>query len=114
MPNPKLGTVTTDVARAVKIAKAGTVSFRVEKQGIVHAGVGKVSFTVDALVDNIRALMIALFGAKPEGLKGKYMKRMHISSTMGRSVEIDIMNADPTHPMFMLDEVGVDKLGLKR
>ena len=89
MPNPKVGTVTTDVAAAVKASKGGAVEFRVEKAGIVHAGVGKVSFEVKALEENIRAFADAVTKAKPAGAKGNYVKRVAISSTMGPGVKID-------------------------
>ena len=111
MPNPKLGTVTNDVEKAVKLAKAGTVNFRVEKQGIIHAGIGKVDFTTPALIDNVRAFMVALYAIKPEGLKGKYVKMMHISSSQGRSVPIDLATVDPGNPKFMLDPDAIAKLG---
>lgn len=90
MPNPKLGTVTPNVAEAVKKAKAGEVEFRVEKAGIVHAGIGKASFTEAQLVDNIRALYDALTKAKPSGAKGNYMKKFSISSSMGAGVKVDL------------------------
>ncbi len=90
MPNPKVGTVTMDVAAAVNDAKGGAVQFRVEKAGIVHAGVGKASFTEDALVENIKALTDAVAKAKPTGAKGTYLQRMAISSTMGPGVRVDI------------------------
>ncbi|ADZ70154.1 50S ribosomal protein L1 [Polymorphum gilvum] len=89
MPNPKVGTVTPDVASAVRDAKGGAVQFRVEKAGIVHAGVGKVSFSQDALVENIRALLDAVQKAKPSGSKGTYLKRVALSSTMGPGVKVD-------------------------
>jgi large subunit ribosomal protein L1 len=89
MPNPRVGTVTPNVAQAVKDAKGGAVEFRVEKAGIVHAGVGKASFTEDALLANIRALMDALNKAKPSGAKGTYVKKISLSSTMGPGVKID-------------------------
>ncbi|ALV29336.1 50S ribosomal protein L1 [Pannonibacter sp. Q-1] len=90
MPNPKVGTVTPDVASAVRDAKGGAVQFRVEKAGIIHAGVGKVSFTQDALVENIRALVDAVQKAKPSGSKGQYMRRVALSSTMGPGVKVDL------------------------
>ncbi len=89
MPNPKVGTVTPNVAQAVKDAKGGAVEFRVEKAGIVHAGVGKASFTEDALTANVKALMDALNRAKPSGAKGTYVKKLSISSTMGPGVKVD-------------------------
>ncbi|MCC5995903.1 MAG: 50S ribosomal protein L1, partial [Oceanicaulis sp.] len=93
MPNPKVGTVTMDVAKAVADSKGGAVEFRVEKAGIVHAGVGKASFSESALSENIRALLGALVKAKPAGAKGQYVKRIALSSTMGPGVKIDIAEA---------------------
>jgi large subunit ribosomal protein L1 len=93
MPNPKVGTVTMDVAKAVENSKGGAVEFRVEKNGIVHAGVGKASFSEGALVENIRALLQGLMKAKPAGAKGIYMKRIALSSTMGPGVKIDTAEA---------------------
>lgn len=90
MPNPKVGTVTPDVASAVRDAKGGAVQFRVEKAGIIHAGIGKVSFSQDALVENIRALVDAIQKAKPSGSKGQYMRRVALSSTMGPGVKVDL------------------------
>ena len=90
MPNPKLGTVTPDVAGAVEKAKAGEVEFRVEKAGIVHAGIGKASFDAEKLAENVKALITALEKARPSGAKGAYMKRVAISSTMGPGVGVDI------------------------
>jgi len=90
MPNPRLGTVTPNVAQAVSAAKAGQVQFRVEKTGIIHAGVGKASFTPERLADNIRAFVDAVNRAKPSGAKGTYMKRAAISSTMGPGVKVDV------------------------
>jgi large subunit ribosomal protein L1 len=89
MPNPKVGTVTMDVAGAVKAAKGGAVEFRVEKAGIVHAGVGKVSFEDGKLVENIRAFTEAVQRAKPTGAKGTYLQRIAVSSTMGPGVRVD-------------------------
>ena len=93
MPNPKIGTVTMDVAEAVKAAKGGEVQFKVEKAGVVHAGVGKVSFDEAKLVENIRAFVDAVAKAKPAGSKGTYMKKVSVSSTMGPGVTIDVTNA---------------------
>ncbi len=93
MPNPKLGTVTADVAQAVKDAKGGQVEFRVEKEGIIHAGVGKASFSEDALVENIRAFSNAIQKAKPSGAKGTYVKNFGISSTMGPGLKVDFASA---------------------
>ncbi len=90
MPNPKLGTVTPDVAGAVKAAKAGQIEFRVEKAGIVHAGIGKASFTADALTENARAFVNALGKAKPSGVKGTYFKKMSLSSTMGPGLRVNV------------------------
>lgn len=89
MPNPKVGTVTPDVAAAVKASKGGAVEFRVEKAGIVHAGVGKASFEVKALEENVRALADAVLKAKPSGAKGTYVRRVAVSSTMGPGVKVD-------------------------
>ena len=89
MPNPRVGTVTPNVGQAVKDAKGGAVEFRVEKAGIVHAGVGKASFTEEALLINIRALVDALNKAKPSGAKGTYVKKISLSSTMGPGVKVD-------------------------
>jgi large subunit ribosomal protein L1 len=89
MPNPRVGTVTMDVATAVRGAKGGAVEFRVEKAGIVHAGVGKVSFTNKALVENVRAFVDAVMKAKPAGAKGTYLKKISLSSTMGPGVKVD-------------------------
>jgi large subunit ribosomal protein L1 len=89
MPNPKVGTVTVDVAGAVKASKGGAVEFRVEKAGIVHAGIGKASFASDALEANIKAFADAVVKAKPAGAKGNYLKKIAISSTQGPGVKID-------------------------
>ena len=89
MPNPKTGTVTTDIAKAVREIKAGKVEFRVDKTGIVHAPLGKVSFAADALVANAHALMESILKAKPAAAKGKYLKSITVSSTMGPGVRID-------------------------
>jgi large subunit ribosomal protein L1 len=89
MPNPKIGTVTMDVTSAVKGAKGGSVEFRVEKAGIIQAGVGKASFSEDKLVENIKALADAVVKAKPAGAKGTYVQRVAVSSTMGPGVKVE-------------------------
>ncbi len=93
MPNPKVGTVTMDVADAVKAAKGGEVQFKVEKAGVVHAGVGKASFDEAKLVENVRAFIGAVAKAKPAGAKGTYMKKIALSSTMGPGVSINVAEA---------------------
>ncbi|MBT5264314.1 MAG: 50S ribosomal protein L1 [Rhodospirillaceae bacterium] len=90
MPNPKLGTVTQDVAAAVQSAKGGQIEYKVEKAGLIHAGVGKASFDEKALVENIRTLVTAVHRAKPSGAKGTYIKRISVSSTMGPGVKLDV------------------------
>ncbi|BBC71865.1 50S ribosomal protein L1 [Altererythrobacter sp. B11] len=89
MPNPKLGTVTPNVGQAVKDAKGGQVEFRVEKQGIIHSGIGKLSFTEEQLKVNFKALTDAIVKAKPSGAKGKYVRRISLSSTMGPGLKLD-------------------------
>jgi large subunit ribosomal protein L1 len=89
MPNPKVGTVTMDITAAVNASKGGAVEFRVEKAGIIHAGIGKASFGADKLAENIRAFADAVMKAKPTGAKGNYLKRVAISSSMGVGVKID-------------------------
>lgn len=93
MPNPKIGTVTMDVKGAVEAAKGGQVQFKVEKAGVIHAGVGKASFPVDKLEENIRAFVEAVSRARPAGAKGTYMKKVSISSTMGPGVSVDLASA---------------------
>jgi large subunit ribosomal protein L1 len=93
MPNPKVGTVTMDVKKAVADAKGGAVEFRVEKAGIIHAGVGKASFSEDAIRQNIRAFVDAVVKAKPAGAKGTFLKKVAISSTMGPGVRVDVATA---------------------
>ncbi|MBT8471451.1 MAG: 50S ribosomal protein L1 [Marinicaulis sp.] len=93
MPNPKVGTVTPDVKKAVEDAKGGAVQFRVEKAGIVHAGVGKASFYEKAIAENIKAFVDAVAKAKPVGAKGTYLKKIAVSSTMGPGVKIDVGQA---------------------
>ena len=89
MPNPKVGTVTMDVTAAIKASKGGSVEFRVEKAGIIHAGVGKASFAADKLVENIKAFADAVQKAKPAGAKGQYINRVAVSSTMGPGVKVE-------------------------
>lgn len=93
MPNPKVGTVTMDVAKAVENSKGGAVEFRAEKAGIIHAGVGKASFTEKALAENVKAFLNAIVKARPTGAKGTYLKKIAISSTMGPGVKIDTAEA---------------------
>ena len=90
MPNPKLGTVTPNVAEAVKAAKSGQIEFRIDKAGIIHAGVGKISFTEEQLVQNLKAFIDAVKKAKPTGSKGNYIKKIGISSTMGVGIKLDL------------------------
>lgn len=93
MPNPKVGTVTMEVGDAVKAAKGGEVQFKVEKAGVVHAGIGKASFDEGKLVENVRAFIGAVQKAKPAGSKGAYMKKIALSSTMGPGITIDLSSA---------------------
>jgi large subunit ribosomal protein L1 len=90
MPNPKLGTVTFDVAQAVRAAKAGQVEFRVEKAGLIHGGVGKASFTNEALVENVRTFVNAVVKAKPSGAKGTYLQNASLSCTMGPGLKLNV------------------------
>lgn len=94
MPNPRVGTVTMDVAQAVANAKGGEVQFKVEKAGVIHAGVGKASFTTEALAQNVRAIVDAVAKAKPTGAKGTYMRKVSLSSTMGPGVSVDLESAN--------------------
>jgi large subunit ribosomal protein L1 len=94
MPNPKLGTVTPNVGEAVKAAKGGQVEFRAEKAGIVHAGVGKASFSETALVENLKAFVGAISRAKPTGVKGTYIKKVSLSSTMGPGVKLELSSLE--------------------
>ena len=93
MPNPKVGTVTMDVATAVKAAKGGEVQFKVEKAGVIHGGIGKVSFSDEKLAQNVRAFVEAVSKAKPAGAKGTYLKKVSLSSTMGPGVSLDLSSA---------------------
>ena len=97
MPNPKVGTVTMDVTQAVKDAKGGAVEFRVEKAGIVHAGVGKASFTETAIAENVKAVIDSVVKAKPAGSKGTYLKKISISSTMGPGLKISLESVGQSH-----------------
>jgi large subunit ribosomal protein L1 len=90
MPNPKVGTVTMDIKAAVEASKGGAVEFRVEKAGIIHAGVGKASFKVEAIEENVRAFADAVIKAKPSGAKGNYLKKIAITSSMGPGIHIDV------------------------
>ncbi|MFN4113593.1 MAG: 50S ribosomal protein L1 [Sphingomonadaceae bacterium] len=94
MPNPKLGTVTPNVEQAVKDAKAGQVEFRVEKQGIIHSGLGKLSFSDDALKANFKALTEAVVKSKPSGAKGKYVRKISLTSTMGPGLKVDLSEVE--------------------
>src|SRR4051812_1957328 len=93
MPNPRVGTVTPNVGQAVKDAKGGSIEFRVEKAGIIHAGIGKVSFTEEQLLANVKAMVDALNRAKPSGAKGVYIKKISLSSTMGPGFKVDTASA---------------------
>jgi large subunit ribosomal protein L1 len=93
MPNPRVGTVTMNVGQAVKDAKGGAIEFRTEKTGIIHAGIGKASFTEDALLANVKALVDALNKARPSGAKGVYIKKISLSSTMGPGFKVDTASA---------------------
>jgi len=94
MPNPKVGTVTMDITAAVAAAKGGAVEFRVEKAGIIHAGIGKVSFSAEKLAENIRAFVDAVAKAKPAGAKGSYIQRLAVTSTMGPGVRVDLSSVN--------------------
>jgi large subunit ribosomal protein L1 len=94
MPNPKLGTVTPNVAQAVADAKAGQVEFRVEKQGIIHSGIGKLSFSDDALKANFKALTEAVVKSKPSGAKGKYVRKVTVTSSMGPGLKVDLSEVE--------------------
>lgn len=94
MPNPKLGTVTPNVAQAVKDAKGGQVEYRVEKQGIIHSGIGKLSFSDDALKANFKALTEAVVKSKPTGAKGKYVRKISLTSSMGPGLKVDLSEVE--------------------
>jgi len=97
MPNPKIGTVTFEVAKAVKEIKAGKVEFRVDKSGIIHAPIGKSSFASEQLIENAEALVTSVVKAKPSAAKGKYLKSVTVSSTMGPGVKVDEVSAEAMH-----------------
>lgn len=103
MPNPKTGTVTKEVAKAVKTSKSGAAKFKTEKKGFIQAGVGKLSFPKDNLLGNIRSFMIAVMDSKPELFKGRYFKSIKVSSTMGLCLDVDLNCMDPSNPRFLLD-----------
>mmetsp|Transcript_6908 Transcript_6908/g.9259 ORF Transcript_6908/g.9259 Transcript_6908/m.9259 type:complete len:268 (+) Transcript_6908:126-929(+) len=104
MPNKKVGTLTEDVATAVKASMGGQVEFRAGKNGVLHAGFGKVSFEKKALMENLKAFMVAISNAKPEGAKGKYIKAAHVSSTMGPGIKVDVATLDPGSARFFIDD----------
>ena len=89
MPNPKVGTVTADIARAVEESKAGKIEFRVDKNGIIHNSIGKLSFNKDKIIENVRVFVDAIIRARPQGAKGTYMKKVTISPTMGPGIRLD-------------------------
>jgi large subunit ribosomal protein L1 len=95
MPNPRLGTVTQNIGEAIKAAKGGQVEYRAEKAGIVQAGVGKASFTEEALVENVQAFVGAITRAKPTGVKGTYIKKVSLSSTMGPGLKLEVSSIAP-------------------
>jgi len=103
MPNAKTGTLTSNITRAVADAKGGSVTFKVQKQGVINVGVGKLSFSKEALLENVRATMTAITDLKPEGFKGTYLKGLVINSTMGPGIEVERASIDPSSPRFMLD-----------
>lgn len=94
MPNPKVGTVTADITGAVQRAKAGQISYRAEKGGIVHCTIGKVNFTVDQLKENLENVVVALKKSKPSSAKGIYIRKIHVSTTMGPGITVDISSVD--------------------
>lgn len=103
MPNPKMGTVSKDVVSAVKAMKAGSVTFKTEKHGNIQAIIGKVSFPKEALLENLRTLMVAVNDARPPNYKGSYIRRTILSSTMGPGVPVEAGFLDPSKPKFMLE-----------
>lgn len=109
MPNPKVGTVTKNISEAVKSARAGAVSFKTDKKGLIQSGIGKLSFDDSKLIENIRSYMLAIMDSKPEGFKGKYLKKINISSTMGPGYQIELPFLDPNNPKFLLNLPGSPK-----
>jgi large subunit ribosomal protein L1 len=103
MPNAKTGTLTTNIARAVSDAKGGSVTFKVQRQGVINVGIGRMSYSKEHLLENVRAVMTAVTDLKPEGFKGTYLKGMAINSTMGPGIEVERASVDPANPRFMLD-----------
>ncbi|CAM9333694.1 unnamed protein product [Ectocarpus sp. 6 AP-2014] len=108
MPNAKLGSVTRDVEAAVRAAKGGQAQFRAGKNGALHMGVGKVSFARSDLIENVRATMVAVSNLKPEVIKGKYISQVHLSSTMGKGVPVEVATVDPSSPRFMFVDEGAE------
>ncbi|CAN0433701.1 unnamed protein product, partial [Ectocarpus sp. 12 AP-2014] len=108
MPNAKLGSVTRDVEAAVRAAKGGQAQFRAGKNGVLHMGVGKVSFSRSDLIENVRATMVAISNLKPEVIKGKYISQVHLSSTMGKGVPVELATVDPSSPRFMFVDEGAE------
>ena len=104
MPNPKSGTITMDVAGAIGAASQGQVEYRVDKFGFLQAGFGKVSFDDEDLIENLRALMLAIVNNKPEGAKGKYLRQATLSTTMGKGVHLDVKFLDASSPFFLREE----------
>ena len=104
MPNPKTGTVVEDVVSALEAFKVGDVTLRTDRYGIVRAKVGNLGFNDDALLENIRAFLVALSANKPEGAKGKYFVACHMSSSMGQNVKLSVRSCDPTSNYFMIPE----------
>ena len=103
MPNEKLGTVTTNITKAVKDAKGGSVTFKVDKEGIIRASIGRINFEKDSILENIKSMMISIVNQKPEGLKGNYLVAVHLGSTMGPAIKVDLQSVDPSKAKFMRD-----------
>lgn len=106
MPNPKLGTVTLNLKEAIAAAKKGQAEYRCEKRGIVMTGVGKASFPLEHLKENIRSLLLSIGDAKPEGLKGAYIRSVYLRATMGPAIPVDLTTADPSSARFMASGSG--------